>query len=130
MDDRSCEPGMKPAPGDQLLGTGDGARTDFALAKNYGSRFAPYARLITKPVAGSVRIAVGGLEVPPARFTLDALSGRVTFAPDTAPAQGLQVRAGFVFDVPVRFDTDHLDIEHAALEQGRVAKIPLIEILG
>jgi uncharacterized protein (TIGR02217 family) len=130
VDDRSCAPGVEPGPTDQPLGTGDGLRTEFALVKIYGSRFAPYARPITKPVAGSLRVAVGGIEVPPTQFTLDALTGRVRFAEGHAPQPGAEVRAGFLFDVPVRFDTDHLDLDHTAVAQGRVSHIPLIELLG
>ena len=33
------------------------------LCKTYGARYAPYPRPIAKPVAGSVRVAVGGVEV-------------------------------------------------------------------
>ena len=129
-DDRSCAPGMVPAPTDQLLGIGDGARSTFDLAKTYGSRFAPYARPITKPVAGSLRVAVGGSEVPSAQFALDPLCGRITFAPGSIPAKDAEVRAGFLFDVPVRFDTDSLDIDQTAFAQGRVVQIPIIEIIG
>ncbi|PSJ20061.1 TIGR02217 family protein, partial [Halomonas sp. ND22Bw] len=54
----SCAPGGTPAPDDQALGVGDGARTAFDLTKAYGD----VARAIVKPVAGSVRVAVGGVE--------------------------------------------------------------------
>ena len=36
LDDRSCAPGREPAPGDQPIGTGDGATAAFALIKTYG----------------------------------------------------------------------------------------------
>ena len=129
-DDRSCPPGVDPTPLDQLLGIGDGTRTDFDLVKTYGSRFAPYARPITKPVAGSLRVAVGGIEVPATQVSLDPLSGRVRFAAGATPARGAEVRAGFLFDVPVRFDTDSLEIDQTAFAQGRVVQIPIIEIIG
>jgi uncharacterized protein (TIGR02217 family) len=41
---------------------------------------------------------------------------------------GAAVTAGFQFDVPVRFDTDYLEIDHAAFAAGAIPKIPLVEI--
>jgi uncharacterized protein (TIGR02217 family) len=38
------------------------------------------------------------------------------------------VRAGFEFDVPVRFDTDWLPINLANYEAGEFSDIPLIEV--
>src|SRR5690242_9366570 len=52
-----------PTPFDQSIGVGDGATTAFQLTKTYGASFDPYARPITKPVAGSVRVAVDGTEL-------------------------------------------------------------------
>ncbi len=59
-------------------------------------------------------------------FTLDATTGRVTLA--AAPGLGAVVTAGFTFDVPVRFATDRIEIDHQALRAGVVADIPIIEI--
>lgn len=124
-DDRSCAPSGQPAPTDQLLGTGDGSRVSFTLRKTYGAAN-PYSRTIAKPVAGSVRLAVAGSEVV-AGVTVDEASGLVTFA--TPPPAGAAVTAGFLFHVPVRFDTDSLEIDLAAFEAGEVPSCPLIEIL-
>ena len=38
------------------------------------------------------------------------------------------VRAGFLFDVPVRFDTDYLEVDLSAFAAGSVPRIPLVEI--
>ncbi|MGA8989026.1 MAG: DUF2460 domain-containing protein, partial [Rhodoplanes sp.] len=38
------------------------------------------------------------------------------------------VTAGFLFDVPVRFDTDYLEVDLTAFAAGAIPKIPLIEI--
>jgi len=124
-DDRSCAPSAQPAPTDQPIGTGDGETTIFALAKSYGA-VDPYRRRIAKPVAGSVRVAVGGVERV-AGVALDHKQGLVTFA--EPPASGAPVTAGFRFDVPVRFDTDSLDIDLSAFEAGEVPSCPLVEIL-
>ena len=129
FDFKSCRVGQAPAPDDQLIGTGDGAETAFQLVKRYASGAASYARIIKKPVAGSVRVAVEGVEKNEgADFTVDETSGVVHFA--TPPGAGLSVTAGFLFDTPVRFDTDELRINLAAFEAGDIPSIPLIEVLS
>lgn len=128
VDWRSGPPSAPPAPLDQALGTGDGTRTAFPLAKTYGGAHAPYRRLIAKPVSGSVRVAVNGVEqAAGAAFACDPATGLVTFT--APPASGAAVTAGFDFDVPVRFDTDELEIDLSAFEAGAVPRIPLVEIV-
>lgn len=128
-DHASCAPGATPAPTDQTLGAGDGARATFQLVKTYGGAFSAYTRTISKPLAGSVRVAVGGAEKPPALFGVDPTTGALTFAPGQIPAPGEIVTAGYFFDVPVRFDTDFLEIDMQAFEAGVIPKIPIIEIV-
>jgi uncharacterized protein (TIGR02217 family) len=127
VDFRSGPPGRPPDPYDQTLGLGDGTRTAFALTKTYGTGPDPYTRTIAKPVAGSVRVAVAGVELPPGAFACDPATGLVTLA--QAPAAGQAVTAGFAFDVPVRFDTDELTIDLAAFTAGEIPKVPLVEIV-
>ena len=125
---KSCPPGQAVTPVDQALGTGDGERTAFALQKTYGAQFAPYVRPIGKPLGESVRIAVDGVEqAAGSAFSCDATTGIVTFA--AAPPVGATVSAGFAFDVPVRFDTDELEIDLSAFEAGEIPRIPLVEIV-
>ena len=119
-----------PAPADQRIGTGDGATSAFQLVKTYGAAHAPYERLIAKPVAGSVRVAVSGVEQAAATaFACDVATGLVTFAAGHVPAAGAAITAGFEFDVPVRFDTDELDIDLSAFEAGAIPQMPLVEIV-
>lgn len=129
IDHRSGPPSRPPAPTDQRIGTGDGATRLFALAKTYGSGPDAYRRAIAKPVAGSVRVAMNGTEVPAQKFTIDPATGLLTFATDAVPPPGAAVAAGFEFDVPVRFDTDELTVDLAAFTAGEVPRIPLIEIV-
>jgi len=121
-DFQSCRPGETPEATDQAIGTGDGVRRTFALTKAYGDVLRP----ITRPVEGSVRVAVGGRVLSPARFALDATTGAVTLA--AAPQAGVQVSAGFVFDVPVRFDADRIEVTLETFGAGRMAAVPLIEV--
>jgi hypothetical protein len=62
-------------------------------------------------------------------FDVNPATGLVSFRPGHIPGVGATVTAGFAFDVPVRFDTDFLDINLEAFEAGAIPKIPLIEIL-
>lgn len=119
FDHSSAALGGLPLPSDQILGTGDGVLTRFALRKYYGD----VARRITRPVAGSVRVAVDGVERV-SGWTLTA--GDVIFA--QAPATGASVSAGFLFDVPVRFGEDRLDINRVSFAAGEAPSVPLVEI--
>jgi uncharacterized protein (TIGR02217 family) len=129
LDNSSAAPDAAVSATDQTIGVGDGATASFALSKTYGSDYSPYQRPIAKPVAGSVRIAVAGSEVAAGTaFTLDETTGIVTFLFGHVPASGAAVTAGFLFDVPVRFDTDYLEVDLSAFAAGAIPKIPLVEI--
>jgi uncharacterized protein (TIGR02217 family) len=128
LDHASAAPGHAVSPDDQGIGIGDGATASFQLVKIYGSGFAPYAREIAKPVAGSVRVAVGGVEADAAAFSCDAATGLVTFAGGHIPGAGQAITAGFMFDVPVRFDADYLEVDLSAFAAGAIPKIPLVEV--
>ena len=123
-DFRSCAPAAMPGPGDQRLGVGDGERTQFQLVKHYGEADAAWARHISKPLEGSVRVAVAGVEEP--GFTVETATGMVAFA--TPPAIGAVVTACFEFDVPVRFDADRIEVTLESFGAGRMAVVPLIEV--
>lgn len=124
LDQTSGLSGISPL--DQGIGAGDGTRRVFQLTKTYGSGFAPYQRVIDKPVDGSVRVAVNGSELQPGAFTCDATTGMVTLT--AAPSSGAAITAGFRFDVPVRFDTDYLEVDLSAFAAGAIPKIPVVEI--
>jgi len=108
---------------------GDGAARVFQLVKRYGTGASAFVRTIAKPVAGTVRVAVAGVEATGPAFSVDATTGVVTFAAVATPPAGAPVTAGFEFDVPVRFDTDRLTIDLAAFRAGDIPSIPLVEIL-
>jgi uncharacterized protein (TIGR02217 family) len=124
-DYKSCPPSRAPAADDQPLGTGDGSETAFQLVKGYASGAQTWTRAITKPVAGSLRIALDGAEQA-SGWSVDPATGIVTF--DAAPGAGVAVTAGFEFDVPVRFDTDALDVTLDLERLGSITSIPLVEI--
>ena len=112
-------------PTDQPIGLGDGAITTFPLVKLYRSGPHSWTRVIQKPVSGTTRIAVEGVEQLTG-WSLEVATGIVTF--DVAPAPGVAITAGFQFDVPVRFDTDQLDVTLNIERLGSISSIPLIEV--
>jgi uncharacterized protein (TIGR02217 family) len=129
LDHASCPPSASPAPTDQAIGTGAVGRTTFQLVKRYGSLHAPYLREVKKPVAASVRVAVDGVEkVAGGDFSVDETTGVIAFAPHAVPAEGASVTAGFLYDVPVRFDTDRLEIDLRSFDAGVIPSIPIVEI--
>ncbi|MDT0576534.1 DUF2460 domain-containing protein [Croceicoccus sp. F390] len=113
----------EPTAFDQLIGTGDGSRSAFALLKRYGSGGDPQERRITRPDPETILISVDG--VATRDWVLGPL-GTINF--DTAPAFGAAVRAGFLFDVPVRFAEDRIDINGAVFAAGEAPSIPLLEV--
>jgi uncharacterized protein (TIGR02217 family) len=128
-DFKSCAPDATPAADDQAIGTGDGATAAFQLKKTYGGGIADYERTIAKPVAGTVKVAVDDVEqAEGADFVVDTATGIVTFQPGHTPDVDAVVTAGFEFDVPVRFDTDRLDVNLSTFEAGDVPNVPLVEI--
>lgn len=131
FDRKSVPPAVPISPTDQVIGTGDGANAEFALAKTYGSGADAYVRPITMPVAGSVRVAVGGVEkIEGDDFTVDPATGIIRFEAGHEPSAGAAVTAGFEFDVPVRFDVEHLSVSLTAFEAGQIPTVPLVEITG
>jgi len=124
-DYKSSLPSVAPATGDQMIGTGDGTETAFQLVKTYASGSQSWARVIGKPVSGTVRVALDAAEQF-SGWSVDPATGVITFA--VAPAQGVAITAGFEFDVPVRFDSDALDVTLDIERLGSITSIPLLEI--
>jgi len=124
-DYKSALPSQAITATDQQIGTGTGSLQTFQLAKRYTSGAQTWVRTIAKPVAGTLRVALGMVEQM-SGWTLDTTTGFVTFT--TAPANGVAVRAGFEFDVPVRFDSDTLDVTLDFERLGSITAIPLLEI--
>ncbi|MGO4917532.1 phage distal tail protein, Rcc01695 family [Pseudogemmobacter sp. W21_MBD1_M6] len=110
---------------DQPIGISTGAATTFQLVKLYTSGAQSWTRTITKPVAGTVVLALNGV-TQITGWTVNTATGVITFA--AAPAPGVAITAGFEFDVPVRFDTDTLDVTLDVERLGSITSIPLIEV--
>jgi len=124
-DYRSGPPSQTPTAIDQPIGVGDGAATAFQLVKVYASGAQSWTRAIAKPVAGTVRVALAGVEQA-SGWSVDTTTGVITFA--SAPGAGVEIRAGFEFDVPVRFDSDLMDVTLDIERTGSITSIPLVEL--
>jgi uncharacterized protein (TIGR02217 family) len=109
----------------QVIGTGNDAITTFQLVKSYSNGGVTVDRPITKPVAGTISIFAGGV-LQASGVSVNTATGVVTF--DTAPADEVEITASFEFDVPVRFDTDKLDINLESYGVGSWQNIPVIEL--
>jgi uncharacterized protein (TIGR02217 family) len=109
----------------QMLGTGNGALTQFQLVKTYASGATEELRIITKPVNGTVKIYLNGA-LQSIGYTVNFTTGLVIF--NSAPANGAAVTADYEFDVPVRFDTDRLSATLDAYGVHSWLDIPLIEV--
>ena len=126
-DYKSCLPSGDTGTACQLIGIGDDIRKDFQLSKTYRSGDARYIRPITKPVAGTISITRAGDPMQAGvDYTADPVTGLIRFA--HPPGAGAEIRAGFEFDVPVRFATDHIRTSMSRFQAGDAPDVPVIEV--
>jgi uncharacterized protein (TIGR02217 family) len=112
-----------PTPTDQRIGTGDGTTTEFQLTKLYGDVNYSFSRRITKPVSGTVRVAVNGTEI--GAFDVNCELGIVHF--EVAPLNTQAITAGFEFDVMVRFKDAELELVRDNFSDLSIHSIKLVE---
>lgn len=112
---------------DQQIAFGDGVTSVFPLVKVYRSGGHTYTRPISKPVQNTVRIGVANDELQEGiDYTFDVTTGLVAFSHPPDPE--MPITAGFEFDVPVRFDTDHVHTSVASFQAGEALNVPIIEV--
>lgn len=117
-----------PGPTNKSLGTGDGVTTAFQLLTTYVNGGYTRSRPITKPVAGTVRVAVAGVElVEGVDWTVNTTTGIVTFT--VAPTLAAAVTAGCEFDTPVRFGAETDRQFRAAITAHQIRNIERIELV-
>lgn len=126
-DFKSGLPSKKVDVLDQVIGTGDGLETVYQLCKVYRSGAQDYCREIKKPMTGTIVIAVDGVELfEGEHWDSDYVAGIITFL--DPPSETAVVSAGFEFDVPVRFDTDVLELSAAGFDAGEIPSVPIVEV--
>jgi uncharacterized protein (TIGR02217 family) len=123
--------GSTPTKDDVVIGTGDASEVNFQLVKKYTEGGITRVRNITKPINGTVLIAIDGvLKTETTDYTIDYTTGVVTFG--TAPPSGDDVSAGFEFHVPVSFSVEldeGLLMSISSFGGGSIPSIPLMEEL-
>lgn len=102
---------------------GDGVTTVFQLYKVYTNGGATESRKITRPVS-PIKVYLDDVEAV-SGFTVDYSIGKVTFSP--APANGVVIGWSGEFRVPVRCDTDILQLEYLTPTSGNVA-LSIVEV--
>lgn len=126
-DYKSAAPSKAISSLDQIIFTGDEVTTDVQLIKTYTSGEESYARPIRKPVNGTVRISIELDELQDGiDYTVNPATGIVSFT--HPPDLGAVVRAGYEFDIPVRFDIDHLALAVTSFQAGQVPSVPVVEV--
>ncbi|GLQ34060.1 glycoside hydrolase family 24 [Amylibacter marinus] len=112
---------------DQVIGIGDGTTTAYQLCKTYRSGGQEYCRKIDKPVLGTIVCAVDGVQYFEGEHVeFDIKTGLLNF--HEPPSETAVISAGFEFDVPVRFDTDQLELSAAGFEAGEIPSVPVLEV--
>jgi uncharacterized protein (TIGR02217 family) len=122
----------------QNVGTTDGVTTTFQLFKRYTSGAINYDRRITHPVASGWIISVNGTNrtviysgSPAAtEVKVDPLTGILTLGSTLAALVAAPIVVTGQFDVPVRFDTDELDVSLEIFDAGAIPNLPVIEVRG
>lgn len=108
----------------QVIATGGGGATKFQIVRRYTSGGYTYSRYITRPVAGSIKVYLDGVEQV-SGFTVNAATGVITFT-GGAPSGVIGVTGEF--DVPVRFDTDDLELQAYVYGNYAMPSVPIVEI--
>lgn len=116
------------------IGTAPGGipNRDFQLTRTYTDAGGTYVRIITRPVASTLVVKVNGATIPAADYDLltDPIGSRglVRFDLASEPAVGAVVTADFEWDIPMRFDIDHLRAKVEWVGAAAYPNIPIVEI--
>ncbi|MBS0235908.1 MAG: DUF2460 domain-containing protein [Proteobacteria bacterium] len=111
----------------QVLIIADGKQKVFPLYKKYSVRQDVWSmRRINKPVHGSLILKLDNIKVWDDDYEVDYNQGLITF--ETPPSEGEELLVSFEFDVPVRFDTDHLAASIDSFAIYSWNEIPLVEV--
>ena len=126
-DYKSCSVSSKISETDQLIEIGNGISSDFYLIKRYGDTERQVSRFIQKPRPLTVLIALNGeLQTENVHYQIDCSLGKVVFA--TPPESGVEITAGFEFDIPVRFNTDQMLVKYTDFGVAEIPDLELVEI--
>jgi uncharacterized protein (TIGR02217 family) len=113
---------------------GDGVTTIFKMQRTYTSGALSYTRRIFKPVSGTIHVFDDGVErtvgtADANRVTIDYATGKMTFGASIIPVAAHVITVTGEYDLPVRFDTDFLDVSQENFDMETWNNIPLVELL-
>lgn len=108
----------------EFIAKANGQDKEFQLIKSYSIGSYKNIREIKKPASKTVYIYLDGKK---AQAKIDLSKGIIIF--NEPPINGQVITANFEFDIPVRFDSDLLQISCAANNLFIVENLDLIEIL-
>ena len=120
------------------IGTTDTSTSTFQIFKEYTSGSITYTKNLEKIVSGSVTAYVNSVSQTvvydtspaPTEVAVNTLTGIVTLGTTHAATSGQDVDIVCEFDIPVRFDTDSLDINLLHFDAGSVPDLPVVEVRG
>ena len=123
---------------DQLMFTTDTATATFQMFKRYSSGGTNFDRNLTKPLASGWTCTVNAVaqtivyDTAPAagEVAIASLTGVVTLGSTHQATSGFLVKFTGEFDVPVRFDTDALDVNVETFDAGSMPQLTLVEVKG
>ena len=106
----------------QLLFESDGKTLTFPIYKTYKLGILTYKRRIFKPVMGSIKLAMCEAKV---KYSVDYVNGIIKL--EKPLSQGCKVSGSYEFDVPVRFNNDHLELINHYRRIYSIDRLELIE---
>jgi uncharacterized protein (TIGR02217 family) len=124
---------------DQLMATSDGTTTQYQMFKRYTSGGINFDRDITKPVSGSFTATFDGVSrtveydtgpTDPTGVRINTLTGVIVLNTTDAATTGLALNLTGEFDIPVRFDTDMLDVNLQTFDAGAIPELSIAEVRG
>jgi uncharacterized protein (TIGR02217 family) len=124
-----------PTTDNQQIGLGDDSTVLFQIFKRYSSGGINYDRPVVKIVSGTVNVLLDNVpQADPGDYSIDLNTGLITFVSPPASTGGSGpsgeevVEVALEFDVPVRFEDDHLQITTQIFNAGSVPALQLIEL--
>ena len=108
---------------------GDGTTTSFQLFKRYMSGGSIFDRIIKKPRQNTFSFTLNGVPlIENTDYFVGDGSGTVNFI-TAPPANSIGTIVQGEFDVPVRFDTDKLDVTYSDFRQLSISSLPMVEVI-
>ncbi len=118
---------LNPTTSNQQIGVGNASDVTFQAYKRYSSGGIDYDRPLTHPVNGRVKVLLDDVvQTEGVDYTISYTTGIITFIAG-APGNGVLVQIALEFDVPVRFNTDRLNLNLTMFERGSWPNIEIVE---